>query len=197
MIVGALAGTISLILFTSCSSTPAPAGTSTMDTSYQAGVPGGTMVHTFKTSATVTGIDPATRQITIVGPDGVESTVKAGPEVANFDQIKVGDQVKATVTEQIVVFMNKNGSPAGNSVAASVAVAPEGAKPGIAVTDTTEITAKVKSVDVKKHTATLRFANGKTKTFPVRPDVDLSQVKPGEEVVFRATQAVAIGIEKP
>jgi Cu/Ag efflux protein CusF len=179
---------------TSCST--APEGASTLTAAFQPGVPGGTQVRTFKTTATVTAIDPATRKLTLAGRDGSESTFKAGPDVVNFDQIHVGDQVKATVAEQLVVFMRQNGAPAGEGESAAIALAPAGAKPGVFLADTAETTAKVHAINLKRHQATLLFPNGKTRTFTVRADVDLNQVKLGDDIVIRATQALAIQVEK-
>ena len=67
--------------------------------------------------------------MTLVTPDGAKSTVKCGPEVANFAQIEVGDQVKATVTEQLVVFVRNPGEPAV-TVPPRRCTAPIGDKPG-------------------------------------------------------------------
>jgi hypothetical protein len=60
-----------------------------------------------------------------------------------------------------------------------------------------EITAKVKSLDVKHQKATLLFPDGTTKTFKVRKDVDLTKQTVGTDVVMRVTEAVAISVEKP
>ena len=93
-----------LFTLTSCSSTskPPPAvGSSRM--TYTKGVPGGVIVQTFKMTATVTAIDQAKRKATLLGPDGKKFTVKVGPEAVNFDQVRVGDRVNATVTERMVV----------------------------------------------------------------------------------------------
>src|SRR5512134_3592694 len=89
-----------MLAFTSCSSTPKIEPTTTAV--YQQGVPGGIIVETYKNTATVTAIDAANRKVTLVTPDGRKETFKAGPEVVNFDQIRIGDQVKATLTEQLV-----------------------------------------------------------------------------------------------
>ena len=186
---------VAMLTLASCSSTPK--GETTTSTNYQSGVPGGVMVTTYKKTATVTGIDKATRKVTLVDKDGTQTTVKAGPEVANFDQIEIGDQVKATVTAQVVVFVRKPGEPSSEGAAAVVALAPIGAKPGALVADTEEITAKVKSLDVKHQKATLLFPDGTTKTFPVRKDVDLTKQTVGADVVMRVTEAVAISVEKP
>lgn len=163
----------------------------------QKGVPGGVAVETYKSSATVTAIDPDTRSVTVVSPNGAKATFKCGPEVVNFNQIHVGDQIKATLTKKLVVFLRKSGEPAVDSGASMVALAPIGAKPGVVMADTVEVTTKVESVDLKHHEATLLFPDGSAKTVQVRPDVDLTQAKLGEKVVIRTTQSVALLVEKP
>ena len=186
---------VAMLTLASCSSTPK--GETTTSTNYQSGVPGGVMVTTYKKTATVTGIDKATRKVTLVDKAGTLTTVKAGPEVANFNQIEIGDQVKATVTAQLVVSVRKPGEPSDDGVTATVKWAPLGAKPGDRLESTMEITAKVKSLDVKHQKATLLFPDGTTKTFPVRKDVDLTKQTVGADVVMRVTEAVAISVEKP
>ncbi len=168
-----------------------------MTAAFREGVPGGVMVGTYQETATVTAIDAAKRAVTLVGRDGTKTMFKASPEVRNFDQIRVGDQVKATVVEQLVVFLRQNGTPAGDSQASMVALAPKGAKPGVLMADTVEVIATVKAIDLKRHRATLQFPDGKSKTVAVRPDVDLTKVKLGEEVVILTTEAMAIVVEKP
>ena len=184
-----------LLALTSCSSTPPGEGTTTLAT--QKGVPGGIMVQTYKITATVTAVDAVSRQITLVTRDGAKTTFTAGPDVANFNQIQVGDLVKATAAEQVAVSMRKRGEPASDGEAGAVALAPVGAKPGVVMANTREFTAKVEAMDLAHRKATLRFPNGQSETFEVRKDVDMTKAKLGDEVVFRATDAVAITVEKP
>jgi hypothetical protein len=184
-----------LLAFTSCSSTPKLEPTTTA--AYQQGVPGGVYVETYKNTATVTAVDAATRHVTLVTPDGRKETFKAGPEVINFDQIHVGDQVKATLTEQLAVYMAKDNPPASDGQAALVALAPKGAKPGGLMANTLQVVAKVTAIDLKHHKATLQFPDGTKHTVAVRQDVDLTKRQVGEEVVIRCTEAVAISVEKP
>jgi len=185
----------SVLAFTSCSSTPTGEGAAGV--AYQEGVPGGVVVETYKMTATVTGIDAANRKVTLVTPEGKKDTVTCGPEVINFDQIHVGDQLKVAVTEQLAVYMGQAGAPPSDGAAAVVALAPKGAKPGAVMANTVQVTAKVTAIDLKHHKATLQFPDGTTKTFPVRKDVDLTKRQVGEEVVIRTTEAVAISVEKP
>ena len=188
------------IVFASCSSTEPeaqPTITAHTTTAYQPGVPGGVQVQTFKETATVTGIDRATRKVTLVKKDGTQASFIAGREVANFAQIEIGDQVKATVRNELELFVPKPGESPADLAARAVVLAPLGDKPGGAVADTTQITAKVTSVDLKHHRATLQFPDGTSKIFKVRPDVELTKETVGVEVVIRTTQAVALSVEKP
>jgi hypothetical protein len=187
-----------MLILASCSSTPStPAGERTSSAAIQKGVPGGIVVDTFKMTATVGKIDAASRKVTLVGADGKETSVKVGPEAINFDQIHVGDQVTAMVTEHVAVYMAEPGAPLGDGAATAVALAPKGAKPGGLIADTVQVTAKVSAIDLEHHKATLQFPDGSTETFTVRKDVDLTQRKVGEDVVIRSTEAVAILVEKP
>ena len=187
-----------VLVCVSCSTTtPPPPAEGSSAVAYQEGVPGGARVDTFEITATVSGVDHAKRQATLFTPDGKKTQYKAGPEVINFDQIRVGDQVKATVIEELVVYVGeKSGTRNSDGQASLVALAPKGAKPGVVMADTIEVTTRVRSVDLENHKATLEFPDGSAKTIAVRPDVKLSASDVGREVVIQVTQAVAIKVEK-
>ena len=187
-----------MLALVSCSSTSStPAGLTSSSAVYQPGVPGGVMVDTFKMTATVTRIDTDKRKVTLLTRDGKETTVKCGPEVINFDQIRVGDKLKIWVTQELAVAMGTAGSPSSDGGADMVALAPKGAMPGGMMASTVQATAKVTAIDLKHHKATLQLPDGTSKTFAVRPDVDLTQRQVGEAVVIRSTEALAISVEKP
>jgi len=149
-------------------------------------------------TATVDAIDAANRTVTLKGPEGQTRTLKAGPEVRNFDQIKVGDLVKATFLEELAVFVKKSDAPPSAEETTTVTLAPKGAKPGVVVTDTKVVTAKIESVNKKKRTVTLKGPDGKKKTLKVGKNVaNFHEVKKGDEVYIRFTEALAILVEKP
>jgi hypothetical protein len=186
-----------LLALTSCSSTPSnPAVETNSAASYQPGVPGGTRVDTYQTRATVTAIDRPNRRVTVVSPNGATANLKIGPDVVNFNQIEIGDQVKATVTRELVVSMANQATP-DDGAAAMVALAPVGARPGGVVAGTVQITARVVAINLKQHQATLQLPDGTKKIIDVRKDVDLTHRQVGEEVVIRTTESVAILVEKP
>ena len=193
-----------LLACTSCSSDHSEkGGTGTgyqrsSTTDYKQGVPGGVTLDTYQITSTVVDVDHAKRQYTLMTPDGRKTRYTAGPEVINFDQVREGDKVRATVTEQLLVSVREKGQPrTQDQTATQVTVAPKGAKPEVVMVDTAEVTARVKSVDLKHHKATLEFPDGRTRTVSVRPDVKLSDADVGREVVFQATEAIAVKVEKP
>ena len=186
------------LLFTSCTSTTyGPIDDPAHDATYEKGVPGGTVVETYDVLATVTKIDPANRKVTLSAKNGKQTTVECGPEVVNFDQLRVGDVVKAIITSELTVAMADAAETRVQSADATAVLAPKGAKPAGLIAATQQYTATIKSLNLKRHQATLRFPDGSTRTFNVRKDVDLTQRKVGEEVTFRVALAMAISITKP
>jgi hypothetical protein len=160
--------------------------------------PGVVVAEAVKVTATVEAVDKDKRTITVKGPQGRMVTLKVGPEAKNFDEIKVGDKVLVEYLDALAVFVRKSAAPpeAGETVA--VGVAPRGKKPAAVVVDTTELTAKVKAIDYAKRTVTLEGPEGKTKTIKVDPRVKrLGEVKVGDELVIRHTEAMALAVNKP
>lgn len=188
----------SILALAACSSTTyGPIDDKNHDAVYEKGVPGGTVVEAYKLNATVTEIDVPARKVSLMAKNGEKTTVKCPPEVANFDQIRVGDVVKALVTSELTVAMADASAERIEGANQTVVLAPKGAKPGAFVTETQQYTAKITHINLKRHQATLSFPDGSKRTFNVRKDVDLNGRKVGEEVVFRVAMAMAISIEKP
>jgi translation elongation factor P/translation initiation factor 5A len=183
-----------ILTFTTCSS---PKGGAETTVTTEEGVPGGTVVDTYKTTATVIAVDAASRKVTMVSPDGKESKVTAGPDVRNFNQIQVGDHVKATVTRKVAVSLLPPGATREPNQSSVVVLSPKGAKPGAVKADIVEATAKVEALDAKNRKVSLRYPDGDRETYDVRKDVDMSQAHLGQEVLIRSTEAVAISFEKP
>jgi hypothetical protein len=112
-------------------------------------VPGkATVTRTTKLTATVTAIDKTNRDITLKGSRGNEVVVTAGPDVRNFDQIKVGDQVDAEYTRELVLELKKGGGqPIYRSEQMGSARAAPGAQPAGVVTRQVTVVADVVATD--------------------------------------------------
>jgi hypothetical protein len=181
---------IGMMAFVSCAHQEKTAPTS------QGPEPAVVAVTAVTVTSTVEAVDAGKRTVTLKGPGGT-TTYKAGKDLINFDRIKVGDQVKATVIDELAVYVRKSGAPASVGEGALVALAPKGAKPGMIVADTTEITDKIVAVNVSDRTVTLQGLSGKPRTFTVGPNVNLADVKKGDDVVVRYTEALAVLVESP
>jgi len=157
---------------------------------------GAEVIETIQLTATVAGISYDTRQLVLLGPGGREMTYKVDKNAINFDQIKVRDLVKATITEKLAVYLSKDKAPPSAGTAAAVVLAPKGGTPGGVVAGTSEVTATVMSVDAKSRKVTLQFVDGTSDTVTVGKAVDLSKVNPGDSVTARLTESIAIAVEK-
>ena len=145
----------------------------------------------------VTAIDPAKRTVTLTNEAGETNTYKLGKNVRNFDQIKVGDQVKATLLQSVAVTVSKSSAPATAGARGVVAVAPKGAKPGVLMAKTRQINAKIVSVDPNARTVTVEGPMGGKPTIEVGPKVNLDELHQGDDVTLSVTDALAISVEKP
>jgi Cu/Ag efflux protein CusF len=146
-------------------------------------------------SARVEAIDPAQRMLTVKGPKGNLQLLAAGPEVRNFDQIKVGDMVVARYVEALTLTLKKDGKelPSG-ARAVDAARAKPGEKPAGIVGQQVEITADVIAVDAKTQTLTLK---GPQRTVDLRvPDpAQFKMVKVGDQIQAVYTEALALSVE--
>jgi len=180
-----------LLTFTSCSTTGGDEEIVAVETA-----DGAAIVETFKTTATVTAIDAATRKVTLTMAGGKRTTVKCGPQVVNFSQIQVNDHLNVTITEELAVFLSK-GNPPSAAAAVGVAIAPIGAKPGAIIADTVQITAKITAINAQTRKVTFALPDGSTKTVAVGKQVNLSGLQAGDDVTVQHTEALAITVEKP
>jgi len=189
--------TTAMLTVGGCASTPTPPpDTAQASVTTREGVPGGIAVEVATSSATVTAVDHANREVTLLQNDGSKLTIVCGPEVRNFDQIKDGDRVTASLSTKLEVFVREGDGTSHEGAASSVVVAAKGAKPGVVSTTTAQVTGRIVDLDTDRHLATLQYADGTKETFPVRPDVDMTKSKVGDEVVMRSTEISSVVVEK-
>ena len=153
------------------------------------------VAQTVKITATITAIDKATRDVTLNGPQGNEVVVTAGPDVKNFDQMKVGDQVNAQYVEALTLELKKGG---GMTVARSdqggVLEAKPGQMPGGVAGRQVTIVADVVDVNPAKQSITLRGPK-RTVEVVVPDPAQFKLVAKGDQVEATYTQALAIVVE--
>lgn len=155
-----------------------------------------TLAQAIKASALVTGIDKATRTVTLKGPKGDSFDIVAGDEVKNFDQIKVGDSVVVRYVEALSLELRKTKGTAGAPVVREEAAkAKAGEKPGVAGARQVTAIAEVTAVDPKKSTITLKGPKGKVVTLNVQNPEQFKVVKKGDQVDVTYTEALALSVE--
>ena len=144
---------------------------------------------------TVVGVDKATRTLTLKGEDEEKWTFIAGPDVRNFDQIKRGDRVIIEYFEGMALALGPKGSGVRARVdKLEVERAKSGEKPAGKITKTVEALGLVAAVNPKERLVALQGAE-KTVVLKVADDVDLSQVKVGQEVEIVYVQSLAVSVE--
>jgi hypothetical protein len=145
--------------------------------------------------ATVIRIEAATRKVTLKGEHGDTLRLECGPEVKNFAQIKVGDLVKVSYTEQLTVTVEAAGAP-GASTETTTGAAKLGEMPKGSVTEQTQVKAAITAINKAEGTATLKAHDGEEFIItPLHPE-NLNKVKVGELVVFTYTSSIAVSVER-
>jgi hypothetical protein len=146
-------------------------------------------------TASVEAIDAATRRLTLKGPRGNVVDLQAGPEVKNFDQIKVGDYVVVRYVRALSLELKKGGSGIRErSDKADSATAKPGERPAAAGARQVTVMADVTAVNPKTQTITLRGPK-RTVDLRVRDPEQFKLVKVGDQIQATYTEAAAISVE--
>jgi hypothetical protein len=165
----------------------------TVEKSTQKGMVSGGRVE--QVTATVTAIDAPNRLVTLKGKKETD-TIKMGPEVVNFDQIKVGDVVKVTVSQGVVLSLQAPGAKVvAPSATATGEAAPVGAKPAGDVTVGLKGTVTVTKIDMKTRLVTLTGPEGRAFKVKAAQDVQIDKLKVGDKVLAEYTESVGIAVE--
>ena len=151
------------------------------------------VAQTVKVNATITAIDKATRDVTLKGPQGNEATITAGPQIKNFDSLKVGDQVEAEYVEALTLELKKGGGMAVARTETAGATKATPGQPGVAVGRQVTIVADVVGVDATKQIVTLK---GPQRTVELKvPDPEqFKRIAKGDQVEAVYMQALAIAV---
>ena len=152
-------------------------------------------VEVVKATATVEKIDLKTRKVTLVFDDGKKKTYKVDSRVQNLAQVKVGDHLAMSFTEEIAIVVGKSNETPGAASSEQVSVAPNGDKPGVVMVQTSAVSAQIVAVDAPNHRVTLLDPDGKKKTIKVSKKVtNLNDLKVGDTVDMVMTDSTVIDI---
>ena len=155
------------------------------------------VAETTSIEARLDAVDVKTRRMMVTGPHGKKLTLKVGPDVKDLDQVKPGDQLVVRYFEPLALFVRKGNEPRVAAEGAAVQVAPNSKKPVAVPVDTVEFKGTVEGIEYAKPRLTLKGAEGKTRTIKVDPSVKrFNEVKKGDQIVVRYTEATAFSVRK-
>jgi hypothetical protein len=154
-------------------------------------------VEVIKTTASVEKIDLENRKVTVLLENGKKKTIKVDKGVQNLGQVKVGDRLKLAYTEEIAILVGKSSETPGAAAAGEVGVAPNGAKPGIVMAETSALSVKILAVNAPKHRVTFLDPEGKKKTIKVSSKMEnLDQLQAGETADVVIAESLVVEIVK-
>ena len=147
-------------------------------------------------TAEVLAIDKEDRILTLLGPKKNVVDVHVSEEARNFDQIRVGDQLRIEYFESVAIYLGKPGTQPEEDAELVVARSATGEKPGGYAVGAIDVSASVVGIDKKKHTLTLELPEGNVVTTEVDKSVKaFDTLKVGDLIHARLTKAIAISVE--
>jgi hypothetical protein len=149
-------------------------------------------------TAEVLAIDKEDRILTLLGPKKNVVDVYAGEEARNFDQIRVGDQLRIEYYESVAIYLGKPGTQPEEDAGLVVARSAKGEKPGGYAVGAIDVSASVVGIDKKKRILTLELPEGHVVTTEVDKSAKaFDTLKVGDAIHARLTKAIAISVETP
>ena len=183
---------VALLAFCGCGTTPS----NPLVTQSSPSLSGGRVViQTSDEKAEVTELVAGKSDLALRSSAGTATRCKVAPEVANLGQVQVGSHVKATLTDAVAIFLVKNGPPPSAGAGVTVTGPAESGQPASVVLQTTDVRAKVFSVDRSYRLLRLEYADGSRKEYKVALPDTLENIEKGEEVVVRTTEPLAICLQ--
>lgn len=156
------------------------------------------VVNAIQTTNTVLAVDEARRKVTLKNAaTGKVRQYTAGPGVMNFGLIKAGDVVKATVVERLAIFEEPPSQAQNFKTSTLVVQGVAGKQPDAFEVDTADFTAKILDINNWTDQVTLLSGDGVAHTITVSEAVNLADYNVGDEVHVRATEGLALLVEKP
>jgi hypothetical protein len=150
-----------------------------------------------RTTATVTAINTATRTVTIQGDQGPVQ-IQVGPDVKNFNNLKVGDRVNISYYQGIAAKIVKGGKTVSDPAVSTFSTGtPAGMRPSGQVGASATVTAKIQDVNLPTNTVAFTDSNGTTHIVQVKtPEMQsfIRDLKRGDIVQVTFTDSVAVEV---
>lgn len=150
-------------------------------------------------TATVTGVDRATRRIDLVTAGGEALSLTATPQMRNFDRIEPGDVATMQMYGSVSVRVADRSVPDERSTLGVIGRAPEGGRPGSVIGTVTTTTVTFVSYDPRTFEATILGPGGNPMVVAVQPGMRsfAAARTRGERVEVTISDAVALFVDRP
>ena len=186
------------LLALSASSMPALAQVSPQEQSATLSQPGKAQKTEIVTAtALITSIDKATRVIALKTADGKVIEFVCGPEVRNFDQLKLNDEVAVEYMRSLSLTLQKVKTDDKSNIAVTEAAvrSQPGEKPGAAAGRNISAIAEVIDVNPAASTITLKGPRGNVVELDVKNPDQFKVVKVGDQVKVEYTETFAVAVK--
>jgi hypothetical protein len=148
--------------------------------------------------ATVKSIDVATRHVVLTTPDGQDHEFVVGKQARNLPQVKVGDDVIVQYQEALAVEVNA-ADPTKPLAQPTEAIATDrsdpGKKPEGVIARTVTLNGTVQAIDLDKKIATIKGSGGNTVEVKMQHPERWQNVKVGDVVTARYSEALALSVQ--
>ena len=148
--------------------------------------------------ATVKSIDLPTRHVVITTADGQDHEFVVGKQARNLPQVKVGDDVIVQYQEALAVEVNA-ADPTKPLAQPTEAIATDrsdpGKKPEGVIARTVTLNGTVQAIDLDKKIATIKGSGGNTVEVKMQHPERWQNVKVGDVVTARYSEALALSVQ--
>jgi len=147
-------------------------------------------------TATVEALDTTARTITLRDAKGQVDTYSVSPDVKRLNEFRIGDTVKMTYYESVVLRVRKPGDT-GPAAGADVALSRgPGTLPGATLSVQDTVTVTVKAIDPALPSVTVTTSDGHTITRKVENKKNIEGLKAGDRIDITYTRAVLADLER-
>ncbi len=146
-------------------------------------------------TGTIEAIDAQSRAVTLKKADGTFVTTIAGPDIARFAELKIGDTVNVRYYENVIIRVKRPGEPDVLSGAKATTGA-EQVLPGGTRAKQVTVTATITAIDQTIPTITFTGPRGWKYTSKVQDLEALAKVKVGDKVDIVWTEAMLVSVDR-
>jgi len=143
----------------------------------------------------IEAIEASTRTLTLKKADGTFVTTVAGPDIARFAELKLGDTVNVRYYDNVVIRVKQPGE-ADVISGTKGTTGSEQVLPGGTRAKQMTITATITAIDPAAPSITFTGPNGWKYTSKVQDTEALAKVKVGDKVDIVWTEAVLVSVER-